>query len=124
MQSCICLRLKALLHLLEEFFMKKAIIMASAIVLSSLGYVSAATTPSAATKPVQSWTCQDFLDLSETYRPTAVGVVQVINEKKDTDNAFLDVDGIETITPSVVAICTANPEASLPKAVEQAKAKK
>ncbi len=124
MQLCICLRLKALLHLLEEFFMKKAIIMASAIVLSSLSYVSAATAPTAATKPVQSWTCQDFLDLSETYRPTAVGVVQVINEKKHTDKDYLDVNGLQTITPSVVTICTANPKASLPKAVKQATAKK
>lgn len=104
--------------------MKKAIIMASAIVLSSIGYVSAATTPTAATKPVQSWTCQDFLDLSETYRPTAVGVVQVINEKKHTDKDYLDVNGIETITPAVVTICTANPEAHLSKAVKEAKLQK
>lgn len=98
--------------------------MTSAIVLSSVGYVSAETSQTTATKPVQSWTCQDFLDLSETYRPTAVGVVQVINEKKDTDNAFLDVDGIETVTPAVVTVCTANPATPLHKAVEQAKSKK
>lgn len=104
--------------------MKKAIIVAAAIALSSVGYVSAETNQANATKPVQSWTCQDFLDLSETYRPTAVGVVQVINEKKDTDHAYLDVDGIETVTPSVLTICTENPTTPLTQAVEKASSKK
>lgn len=103
--------------------MKKVIIV-SAFLLSSLGYVSAETAAvkaAAPAKPIQSWTCQDFLGLDEAYQPTAIGVAQVINEKKNTDKVYLDVAGIETVTPEILAVCKENPNTKFTKAVVQAK---
>lgn len=99
----------------------KKIIAISTIVLSSIGFAAAAT-PTKPAKPIQSWTCQDFLDVNETYQPTAVSLIQLINEKKDTDHAYLDVNGIETMTPSLLDVCKENPKAPIKKAYQKAKA--
>lgn len=93
----------------------KNIIVASTLLICSIGFATANTQAKkeeVAPKPIQEWTCQDFLDVTETYQPTAVGLVQFINEKKDTDKAYLDVDGIETVTPSILEVCKADPKAS------------
>ena len=48
-------------------------------------------------KPVNSWTCEDFLAVDESFQPTAVG---------------LDVQGIATVTPAIVQACTQDKKAS------------
>lgn len=100
----------------------KKIIAVSALLLCSVGYAAAETLANA--KPIQSWTCQDFLDVTETYQPTAVGLIQFINEKKDTDHAYLDVNGIETITPALVDVCKEHPTAPIADAYSKVKATK
>lgn len=57
-------------------------------------------------KPVSNWTCEDFLALDESFRPTAVGVAQALDSKNKPEDAVIDVKGIETVTPAIVQACT------------------
>ncbi|STI81895.1 putative periplasmic acid stress chaperone [Escherichia coli] len=49
-------------------------------------------------KPVNSWTCEDFLAVDESFQPTAVGFAEALNNKDKPEDAVLDVQGIATVT--------------------------
>lgn len=51
-------------------------------------------------KPVNSWTCEDFLAVDESFQPTAVGFAEALNNKDKPEDAVLDVQGIATVTLS------------------------
>lgn len=53
-------------------------------------------------KPVNSWTCEDFLAVDESFQPTAVGFAEALNNKDKPEDAVLDVQGIATVTPAIV----------------------
>ncbi|WP_075182188.1 acid-activated periplasmic chaperone HdeA [Pantoea sp. 1.19] len=65
-----------------------------------------------APKPVNSWTCEDFLALDESYQPTAVGFAEALNSKGKAEEAVMDVDGIAKVTPLVTEVCEKNKTAS------------
>ncbi len=57
-------------------------------------------------KPINSWTCEDFLALSASFQPTAIGYAEALNNKDKPEDAVMDVQGIETVTPAIVQACT------------------
>ncbi|XNM49420.1 acid-activated periplasmic chaperone HdeA [Escherichia coli] len=42
-------------------------------------------------EPVNSWTCEDFLAVDESFQPTAVGFAEALNNKDKPEDAVLDV---------------------------------
>ncbi|MCW0135267.1 acid-activated periplasmic chaperone HdeA [Escherichia coli] len=64
------------------------------------------------TKPVNSWTCEDFLAVDESFQPTAVGFAEALNNKDKPEDAVLDVQGIATVTPAIVQACTQDKQAN------------
>ncbi|MGQ0397917.1 acid-activated periplasmic chaperone HdeA [Klebsiella pneumoniae] len=56
-------------------------------------------------KPVNSWTCEDFLAVNEDFQPTAVGVAEALNSKDKPEDAVLNFSGIEKVTPTIVQAC-------------------
>lgn len=63
-------------------------------------------------KPIKSWTCDDFIALDESYKPTAVGIAEILNKKGKVEDTVLDVDGIEKITPIIVDSCKNDTQSS------------
>lgn len=63
-------------------------------------------------KPIKSWTCEDFIAVDESYRPTAVGIAEVLNKKGKVEDAVLDVDGIEKVTPIIIDACKKDTQSS------------
>ncbi|HAX0092101.1 TPA: acid-activated periplasmic chaperone HdeA, partial [Escherichia coli CD311] len=59
-----------------------------------------------------SWTCEDFLAVDESFQPTAVGFAEALNNKDKPEDAVLDVQGIATVTPAIVQACTQDKKAS------------
>ena len=59
-------------------------------------------------KPVNSWTCEDFLAVDAT----AVGFAEALNNKDKPEDAVLDVQGIATVTPAIVQACTQDKQAN------------
>ncbi|WP_407304641.1 acid-activated periplasmic chaperone HdeA [Acinetobacter sp.] len=80
---------------------KLSIVILSCVALTPM-FVNAASTK----KPVNSWTCEDFLALSATYQPTAVGVTIALNmNNKGVENQIIDTQGIEKVTPIIIEEC-------------------
>lgn len=77
--------------------------MVGALVLTSA--VQAADSTKANTKPINSWTCEDFLAVDDDFQPTAIGFAEALNSKNKPEDAVLDISGIEKITPLVVQAC-------------------
>lgn len=103
--------------------MKKYILMmgaASLVALTSMAH--AADTK----QPVSKWTCEDFLAVKDTFQPTAVGLGEAINKSGKVEDAVLDVDGVETLTPLVITACKEAPKDSFVQKIksEWAKVKK
>lgn len=78
----------------------------SIIILSCVALAPMFVNASPDKKPVNNWTCEDFLALNETYQPTAIGVAIAVNmNNKGVENQIIDTQGIETVTPIVVQAC-------------------
>ena len=78
--------------------MKKYILMMGAASLVALTSMAHADTK----QPVSKWTCEDFLAVKDTFQPTAVGLGEAVNKSGKVEDAVLDVDGVETLTPLVI----------------------
>ncbi|KFC07100.1 HdeA family chaperone [Trabulsiella guamensis ATCC 49490] len=76
------------------------------LALSLLFFLPTVTMAADKSKPVNDWTCEDFLALDESFRPTAVGFAEALNHKDKPEDAVMDVNGIATVTPVVVQACT------------------
>lgn len=63
-------------------------------------------------KPVSTWSCEDFLAVDESFKPTAIGVAEALNNKDKPEDAVLDVQGIETVTPAIIQACTQDKKSS------------
>ncbi|HHC4746475.1 TPA: acid-activated periplasmic chaperone HdeA [Escherichia albertii] len=63
-------------------------------------------------KPVNSWTCEDFLAVDESFQPTAVGYAEALNNKDKPEDAVLDVQGIATATPAIIQACNQDKKAN------------
>lgn len=79
---------------------------------NSSANTNSSTSKPANNKPVNDWTCEDFLALESTFRPTAVGYAEALNNKDKPEDAVIDVQGIETVTPAVIEACTQDKESS------------
>lgn len=89
------------------------------LVISMVGVMTFATASYAAdsskaanTKPVNSWTCEDFLALDDSFQPTAISFAEGLNSHGKPEAAVLNVEGIQKITPMVVEACKQNPKES------------
>jgi acid stress chaperone HdeA len=80
--------------------------MLSALALTSTAYAANNT------KPVNSWTCEDFLAVDDSFQPVAVGFAEALNSKNKPEDAVLDVDGIEKVTPMIITACKEDPKQS------------
>ncbi|ADO50290.1 acid-activated periplasmic chaperone HdeA [[Enterobacter] lignolyticus] len=90
----------------------------SGIILGSLLLIPALSQAAEHQKPVNNWTCEDFLALDSSFQPTAVGFAEALNNKDKPEDAVMDVKGIETVTPAIVQACTENKKASFKSKVE------
>lgn len=84
----------------------------SAIIVGSLMLVPVLSQAAETQKPVNNWTCEDFLALDSSFQPTAVAFAEALNNKDKPEDAVMDVKGIETVTPAIVQACTENQKAS------------
>lgn len=66
-------------------------------------------------KPLSQWTCEDFLATDATFQPTAVGFAEALNKKDKPEDAVMDIQGIETVTPAVVQACMQDKKANFKK---------
>ncbi|MEJ2894536.1 acid-activated periplasmic chaperone HdeA [Bordetella avium] len=94
--------------------MKKAMLAVTMLGLASLAGVAHADTK----KPVQLWLCSDYLEVNETYRPTALGFAEAVNKKGKVEDAVVDLEGIEKIKPSLLTYCKENPKIALRDALD------
>lgn len=90
----------------------------SCIILGSLLLIPVLSQAAENKKPVNSWTCEDFLALDASFQPTAVGFAEALNNKDKPEDAVMDVQGITTVTPAVVQACTENKKASFKNEVK------
>lgn len=99
--------------------MKKipGLILGAILLIPAATYAADSSKP-ANTKPVNSWTCEDFLALESSFRPTAVGYAEALNNKDKPEDAVIDVQGIETVTPAVIEACTQDKESSFKDKVQ------
>jgi len=74
-------------------------------------------------KPVSHWTCEDFLAVDSTFQPVAVGFAEALNSKDKPEDAVLDVNGIQTLTPLVIQACDTDKAANFKKTVDGEKSK-
>lgn len=84
----------------------------SCIILGSLLLIPALSLAADNQKPVNSWTCEDFLALDASFQPTAVGFAEALNNKDKPEDAVMDIQGITTVTPAIVQACTENKKES------------
>lgn len=100
--------------------MKKYFIIGA--VITSLASMSAmAADKKGEAKPVTEWTCEEFLAIDDNFYPTAVGVGELLTKKDKVEDAVLDVDGIQTITPLVIDACKKDGKANFVEQVKKAK---
>lgn len=88
----------------------------SALVLTSTAY-AIDSTKTASEKPVNSWSCEDFLAVSERFQPMAVGFAEALNSKDKPEDAVLDISGIEKVTPMIIQACQENAKISFKEKV-------
>lgn len=81
--------------------MKKHILMIGAAGLIAMSTLAQAD----AKKPLAQWTCADFLAVEAKFQPVAVGLGEAVNKSGKVEDAVLDVDGVEKITPEIVTAC-------------------
>jgi len=90
--------------------MQRKMLVIAALMLAASSMAMAAG--STGKKPVSTWTCEDFLSVDESFRPTAVGIGEVVSRKGKVEDEVVDVDGIAAVTPALVQVCSKEPKAS------------
>ena len=99
--------------------MKKVI----GLILSAAIIIPAMAQASEQKKPVSHWTCEDILAVDSTFQPVAVGFAEALNKKDKPEDAVLDVDGVQTLTPLVIQACDKDKTANFKKVVDGEKNK-
>lgn len=54
---------------------------------------------------MKSWTCEDFIALNESFKPTAIGFAEALNKNDKPEDAVLDINGTEKVIPLVIEAC-------------------
>ncbi|MGE8185907.1 acid-activated periplasmic chaperone HdeA [Pseudomonas sp. NPDC086278] len=97
----------------------KQVFVATLAILASSA-VLAAKPPA---KPVDKWTCGDFLEMDETYQPNAIFFAEGFTKSGKPVDAVMDVDGTLKVTPKVIEACTQNAQGSFVDTLKATKAK-
>jgi acid stress chaperone HdeA len=97
-----------IIQLPEDSLMQRKLIAITVLMLAASSMALAAGSTG---KKVSEWTCEDFLAVKESFRPTVVGIGAVVSRDKVEDEV-VDVDGIEKVTPELVQVCGKEPKAS------------
>lgn len=92
-----------------EIRMNKKLLLISMVGLISFSAMSNAAVNS---KPVKSWTCEDFIALNESFKPTAIGFAEALNKNDKPEDAVLDINGTEKVIPLVIEACKKAPKES------------
>lgn len=100
--------------------MKKHILIVGAVGLAALSSLAQAADTK---QPVSKWTCEDFLAVDESFRPTAVGLGEAVNKNGKVEDAVLDVDGVAKITPLVITACEKDQKTSFVQKLKEEWAK-
>lgn len=84
------------------------------LILGTASLVALSTLAQAADtkQPVSQWTCESFLAVDDSFRPTAVVLGEAVNKSGKVEDAVLDVAGVEKITPLIVTACEKDKKAS------------
>lgn len=69
-------------------------------------------------KPVMQWSCQEFLDVRDNFKPQVIYWTEAINKKGKISDAWIDVSGTEKVIPMVVEDCKAEPNANFWKKIK------
>lgn len=62
-------------------------------------------------RPVSQWSCQEFLEVQEAFKPRIIYWVDGLNKQGRPGEALIDVFSNERVLPRVVAACQENPRA-------------
>lgn len=87
--------------------------------LCMIPFLSMAAVDKNDVKPISNWTCEDFIALDDSYKPTAIGFAEAINNKEKPEEAILDINGIERITPILIQDCMKDKKESFLKKIEE-----
>jgi acid stress chaperone HdeA len=87
----------------------KVIPIATAI---AAGCIAIAAQAAEVKKPLTEWTCADFVGLDAQFQTKAVYWAAAYAKSGKPEAAVIDIDGIEKLTPAVVADCKQDPKAS------------
>jgi acid stress chaperone HdeA len=90
-----------------------------ALVIIASSSAMAATAPA---KSVDKWTCGDFLELKESYKPNAMFFAEGFTKAGKPVDAVMDVDGTLKVTPKVIEACTQNMQGSFVDTLKATKA--
>lgn len=88
----------------------------SVLILNSTAY-AVESNKTASAKPVNSWSCEDFLAVNESFQPMAVGFAEALNSKDKPEDAVLDFSGIEKVTPMIIQACQEDAKVSFKEKV-------
>ena len=79
----------------------------------TVGGITVSHAASSQKKSIDKITCQEFVALQETYQPMYVAWAWGYNYgQTDPSAAWVDMDGIEDVTPTLVAECQQDPQAT------------
>lgn len=95
-------------------------VLIATLIMTASSAVLAAKAPN---KPVDKWTCGEFLELDETYQPNAVFFAEGFTKAGKPVDAVMDVDGTLKVTPKVIEACTQNTQGSFVDTLKATKAK-
>lgn len=63
-------------------------------------------------KPVAQWTCADFIAIDDQFKPKVVYWATGYAKGGKTEARELDIEGIEKLTPMIIAACEKEPRES------------
>lgn len=81
-------------------------------VAPAAGSKPSAAHKSATHKPLAKLTCEDFVGLDERFQPKAIYWAAAYGKNGEPEGDILDVEGIETVVPVIVAECRKAPKES------------
>lgn len=77
--------------------------------------MKAKLTPALPATPIAQWTCEEFLAVDESFRPSAVYFAEGFNQKDKPEGGMVDVAGVEKAIPFLIEDCSKNPQENLLK---------
>lgn len=63
-------------------------------------------------KPVKQWTCTEFLAIDDEFRPKVVYAATAYSREGKPEEAVIDIEGTEKVTPMIIEECQKAPKAS------------